>query len=93
MHRGKSVILLMALVGCLLGWVSVSFSPWLSRHAIPLWGSAGVASIRTAPHVAALELRRRDRPELGSLWLGRPALGRPALGRWRFSTSPATAIW
>src|ERR1700693_5807397 len=38
MHRGKLVILLMVVVGCAMGGISVAFHHWLARRAIAWWG-------------------------------------------------------
>jgi hypothetical protein len=57
MHRGKLVILLMVLVGCAMGGLSIAYHHGLARRAIAWWGSDKVELITRAPQVAALELR------------------------------------
>jgi hypothetical protein len=57
MHRGKLVILLMVLVGCAMGGLSIAYHHGLARRAIAWWGSDNVELITRAPQVAALELR------------------------------------
>ncbi|HEV2971663.1 MAG TPA: hypothetical protein VGY55_16925 [Pirellulales bacterium] len=57
MHRGKLVILLMVLVGCAMGGLSIAYHHGLARRAIAWWGSDNVELIADAPRVAAVELR------------------------------------
>lgn len=56
MNRGKLVILLMLLAGCLMGGIAVTFHHWLSRRAIAWWGPENVEMIRSAPRLEALKL-------------------------------------
>src|SRR5947209_7818911 len=57
MHRGKLVILLMVVVGCAMGGMSIAFHHWLARRAIAWWGRANVELITEAPRVDAIRLR------------------------------------
>jgi hypothetical protein len=65
MHRGKLVILLMVLIGCAMGGISVAFHHWLARRAIAWWGRDNVELITRAPRVAAIELRAATESESG----------------------------
>jgi hypothetical protein len=56
MHRGKIVILLMVLIGCAMGGISVAFHHWLARRTIAWWGRDNVELITEAPRVDALRL-------------------------------------
>lgn len=56
MHRGKLVILLMIVVGCLFGGIAVAFHYLMARRAIAWWGHEDVALITEAPRVEALRL-------------------------------------
>ena len=56
MHRGKLVILLMIVVGCLFGVVAVAFHYFMARRAIAWWRHDDVALITEAPRVDALRL-------------------------------------
>jgi hypothetical protein len=67
MHRGKLVILLMVVVGCAMGGISVAFHHWLARRAIAWWGRANVELITEAPRVAALKLRTAAASESGDV--------------------------
>jgi hypothetical protein len=54
--QGKTIILLAALTGLVLGGLSVAYHHWLARRAIAWWGSAGMELIAYAPRVDALRI-------------------------------------
>jgi hypothetical protein len=67
MHRGKIVILLMVLIGCTMGGISVAFHHWLARRAIAWWGRDNVELITEAPRVDALRLAPATESEQGEI--------------------------
>src|SRR5690349_8034195 len=53
--QGKTIILLAALTGLVLGSLSVAYHHWLGHRAIAWWGPAGMELIAYAPRVDALK--------------------------------------
>jgi hypothetical protein len=54
--QGKTIILLAALTGLVLGALSVAYHHWLGHRAIGWWGPADMELIAYAPRVDALRI-------------------------------------
>jgi hypothetical protein len=67
MHRGKLVILLMVVIGCAMGGISIAFHHWLARRAIAWWGRDNIGLITEAPRVNAIKLRQAGTSESGEV--------------------------
>ncbi len=92
MNRGKLAILLMFLVACVLGLVSVGYHSWASHGVLAWWGGDLARLVADAPKVEALELQPLDAnqsPKIGaSLAVG----GRIYAVRQRKDVSMATGL-
>lgn len=60
MDRGKLAILLMVLLACGLGLVSVAYHRWASHGVLAWWGGDSARLIADAPHAEALRLEPLD---------------------------------